>query len=190
MPAPHRARHRRPSACRSAQHTLQHVAAKQLARNVAYTTWDRRTYRQTHRLGARDRAANERDGPIVHAHHAADLRTAGAATPAANRPRTPSAHTRPSGIGLPRSAAPPRTHRRSGVGYRHGVEQRGALGHGEHASIALRSSSSHHRSATARQRARLRIADGERSDTVHAPVAERAAVEHCAPEWVFPLPND
>ncbi len=52
-----------------------------------------------------------------------------------------------------RLAAPPRplTYPCFRVGYRHGVEQRGALGHGEHAAAAfLCMSASHRRSAAAR----------------------------------------
>jgi hypothetical protein len=46
---------------------------------------------------------------------------------------------------------PTRTHRSCcGVGYRHGVEQRGARVHGEHAAVGLRTSASHRSSAAAK----------------------------------------
>jgi hypothetical protein len=133
MRAPHRARH--PSAVphRATYHTTARGRATRAGR--------------THRLAVRDRAALERDGAIVHANHAAvTLRTAGAAAPTAigRAPRLPT----PAPL---RIAAPPRTHR-CGAGYRHGVEQRGALAHGEHAAAGLRTSASRRRSAAAKAR--------------------------------------
>jgi hypothetical protein len=52
---------------------------------------------RTHRLGVRDRAALERDGPIPHAHHAAAaiLRTSRQSQGYRNRPRIPSTDTHP-----------------------------------------------------------------------------------------------
>ncbi len=118
MPAPHRARHLSAVPQRATYHP---------------TRPDR---------AVRDRAAPERDGAIVHANHAAQatknrvLHTAGAA---------PSADTRPNCASGPnRIAALARTHPSCfGAGYRHGVEQRGALFHFEHAAfVALRRSAS------------------------------------------------
>jgi hypothetical protein len=128
--------------CRSAQHTTPWRGDAQLALGAT------RVGRTHQRRGVRDRAALERDGAIHHAHHAAAvLRTADAAAPIAIGRRTPSADTRP--LCAP---GPPRTHLCCGAGYRHGVEQRVALGHGEHAAtvaINLHTSASRRRSATA-----------------------------------------
>jgi predicted CXXCH cytochrome family protein len=79
----------------------------------------------THRRGVRDRAPFELDVPIEHANHTAAVLTADALTLR-------------------------RTYPGLGARYRHGVEQRGALGHKDHAAaaIGLRTSASHRRSAT------------------------------------------
>jgi hypothetical protein len=71
-------------------------------------------------------------------------------------------------IGPTRIAAPPRTHPLCfGAGYRHGVEQRGALGHDEHAATAgLRTRASPRRSATAKP--------------AHLPIEERTCTEDTA----------
>ncbi len=89
------------------------------------------------RPGVGDRAALERDRPVAHRDHAAVLRTAEPHPPPppsltapaaahAHRPRHPS--------------LPARAHLCFGVGYRHAVEQRGALVHAEHAAAELRTS--------------------------------------------------
>ena len=115
-------------------------------RNIPYHGAGRATRAGcTHRRAARDRAALERDGPVGHGNHAAvALRTSRRSHAYCNRPRPPTP--------APPRTGPPRTHRCFGVRYRHGVEQRGALGHGEHAAIGLRTSASHRRSATAKAR--------------------------------------
>ena len=69
---------------------------------------------RTHRPGVRDRAALERDGPVMHAHHAAVvLRTANAATPAAvgraPRPPTPAPTAHPARLALSPRLVPART---------------------------------------------------------------------------------
>jgi hypothetical protein len=71
-----------------------HDVARSIVRNIEaqsehlqHATHDGPTRRgRTHRLAVRDRAAFERDGPIGHVYHAAVLRTADAATPAAIGP--------------------------------------------------------------------------------------------------------
>ena len=92
---------------------------------------------RTHRLGVGDRAALERDRPVAHRDHAAVLRTTEPHPPPppsltapaaahAHRPRHPS--------------LPARAHLCFGARYRHAVEQRGALLHGDHAAAVLRTS--------------------------------------------------
>jgi hypothetical protein len=160
MCAPHRARH--PSA-------VPHCA-------TYHTTARGRATRagRTHRLAVRDRAALERHGAIEHAHHAAEvLRTAGAATPIAigTAPRPPT----PAPL---RIAAPPRTHRCC-AGYRHGVEQRGALGHVQHAAGELRTSASRRRSAAAKVRPSPDRAV-HAHQTLHNGLHDRALRDGCA----------
>ncbi len=122
---------------------------------AAFATRDKRVVNATgaHRQGARDRSAFERDGSIFHANHAAvALLTTEAAMPAASARHPVRPH--PPQRASARIASPPRPapHRCLGAGYRHGVEQRGALGHGEHAAVFLRTSASRRRSAPATAR--------------------------------------
>jgi hypothetical protein len=55
-----------------------------------------------------------------------------------HRPRTPSTDTRPNAYRQDSHRRPAHKHPCSGVEYRHGVEKRVALGHGEHAAAGLR----------------------------------------------------
>jgi hypothetical protein len=118
--------------------------------NLRHATRDAQAQQsRTHRRRVRDRAALERDGSIEHLNHTAHLSTAGAASAAA-WVHTPSADTGTQRASA-RLAKPPRTHRCFGIGYRHGVEQRGAPDHREHAAVGtLRTRASHRNLATAK----------------------------------------
>ncbi len=94
-----------------------HHVARSIVRNfearsehLQHATHDVRTKQaRTNRFGVRDRAADERDGPILHVNHAAaGLRTSRRSQAYCNRPLTPSADIHRHGeSGTTRIAAPP-----------------------------------------------------------------------------------